>query len=132
MQRITRQTQAIETVIEQSHEALSPDELLIKAKGEVKNLGIATVYRYLKRGMEAGIIRAVSLAEQPLRYEWIASTSEENHYHHFYCRVCQRVLHIHACPKHLDALVPIGFTVDAHDLMLYGCCASCQSSISNS
>jgi Fur family ferric uptake transcriptional regulator len=47
------------------------------------------------------------------------------HHHHFQCRRCQRVFEVDACPGNLAALAPAGFTVEDHDLTLYGSCRDC-------
>lgn len=129
MERSTKQSQALQEIMTHICQALSPEELLAKAQEKVNSIGIATIYRYLKRGMELGTIRAVNLSQQPLRYEWIHCNAEkqhDKHHHHFHCRSCQRVLHIHACPKHLEQLVPAGYTIESHDLVFYGICDACK------
>ena len=41
------------------------------------------------------------------------------------CRECQRVFEVEACPGNLASLAPPGFTVEDHDLTLYGRCSDC-------
>jgi hypothetical protein len=47
------------------------------------------------------------------------------HHHHFQCLSCQRVFEVEACPGNLASLAPPGFTVEDHDLTLYGRCNEC-------
>jgi Fur family ferric uptake transcriptional regulator len=47
------------------------------------------------------------------------------HHHHFQCRQCHRVFDVHGCPGNFNRLAPKGFTVEDHDLTLYGRCTHC-------
>jgi Fur family ferric uptake transcriptional regulator len=49
----------------------------------------------------------------------------EHHHHHFQCTNCQRVFDVHACPGDIDHMAPKGFSVERHELTLYGRCADC-------
>jgi Fur family transcriptional regulator, ferric uptake regulator len=63
----------------------------------------------------------VQLPGENARFE----AAEHGHHHHFQCRQCQRVFDVHACPGDLSRLAPTGFTVEDHDLTLYGRCSDC-------
>lgn len=124
MERSTRQRSAIRTVIDDAGRPLSPQEVLDAAQAEVPALSLATVYRNLKQLLEAGEIQAVSLPGDSPRYE----SAHHDHHHHFQCTECQRVFDIHACPGDMAALAPRGFSVERHELTLYGRCADCAAS----
>jgi Fur family ferric uptake transcriptional regulator len=121
MERNTRQRTAISAVIALAQRPLLPQEVLEAAKSEAPGLGIATVYRNLKSLLEDGLLQEVKLPGENPRYE----TAGHPHHHHFQCMQCQRVFDVHACPGDLSRLAPKGFTVEAHDLTLYGKCADC-------
>jgi Fur family ferric uptake transcriptional regulator len=121
MERITRQRNAIRSAIEQAQRPLSPQEVLQAAQAEVPALGLATVYRNLKLLVDAQEVIAVSLPGDSPRYE----VARLAHHHHFQCTACQRVFDVHGCPGNLARLAPPGFTVDHHELTLYGRCADC-------
>lgn len=123
MERSTRQRSAIRSVIEAATRPLSPQEVLDGARGEVAGLGIATVYRNLKLLVEEGSVQPVELPGASPRYE----STRLAHHHHFQCRACQRVFDVHGCPGDLGRLAPPGFSVDAHELTLYGHCAECRA-----
>ena len=123
MERSTRQRSAIRTVIDDAGRPLSPQEVLDAAQVDVPALSLATVYRNLKQLLEAGEIQAVSLPGDSPRYE----SAHHDHHHHFQCMSCQRVFDIHACPGDMAALAPRGFTVESHELTLYGRCADCAA-----
>ena len=84
-------------------------------------LGIATVYRTLKSGVEGGWLQPVDLPGEPPRYE----PTGKQHHHHFHCRSCDRVYEIEGCPDGLRNLTPPGFALEAHEIVLYGRCADC-------
>jgi len=121
MERKTRQHQAIFDVMADASRPLLAQEILALASGAVPQLSVATVYRHLKAKQDEGVIKAVVLPGQNPRYE-MASRA---HHHHFQCRQCERVFDLEACPGNLDRLAPSGFTVEEHEIILYGRCGEC-------
>lgn len=121
MERNTRQRAAIRDAIARAQRPLLPQEVLDAAQREVPGLGIATVYRNLKALVEEGELQPVHLPGENVRYEVVG----HHHHHHFQCTQCQRVFDVHACPGDLSRLAPKGFTVEDHDLTLYGRCSTC-------
>ena len=122
MERNTRQRSAIREAIARAERPLLPQEVLEAAQHAVPGLGIATVYRNLKALVEEGELQSVNLPGENPRYE----LSGHSHHHHFQCTACQRVFDVHACPGDLNRLAPAGFTVDDHELTLYGRCLDCS------
>lgn len=123
MERFTRQRTAIQAAIEGANRPLSPQEVLESARVFAEGLGIATVYRNLKSLLQEGAIEVVNLPGETSRYE----SSGHAHHHHFQCTSCTRVFDVHACPGDLRNLAPKGFTVESHELTLYGRCADCAA-----
>jgi Fur family ferric uptake transcriptional regulator len=122
MARVTRQSSAIQKVVTGTSRPLLAQEVLELAQHEVPQLGIATVYRNLKQLVDEKVLSVVTLPGENPRYE----PADHEHHHHFLCRRCQRVFDIHACPGSFKNLLPKGFSIDAHDLTLYGCCRDCR------
>jgi len=120
-ERSTRQRTAMRAVIEAADRPLSPQEICEMAQAQMPALGMATVYRNLKLMVEAGEIETVVLPGDGARYE----PAHRGHHHHFQCNECKRVFDVHACPGNLDRLAPKGFTVEHHELTLYGRCDEC-------
>jgi Fur family ferric uptake transcriptional regulator len=123
--RSTRQRSAIRAAIELAQRPLLPQEVLAAAQAQVPGLGIATVYRNLKALLDEGAVKLVTLPGENPRYEAMG----HGHHHHFQCTACERVFDVHACPGDLSRLAPAGFTVDDHELTLYGRCRDCQSAV---
>jgi len=121
MERNTRQRSAIRDAIALADRPLLPQEVLEAAQHDVPGLGIATVYRNLKVLVEEGELQAVNLPGENPRFEVVG----HQHHHHFQCRQCQRVFDVHACPGDLSRMAPQGFTVEDHDVTLYGRCKDC-------
>lgn len=120
--RSTRQRLAIEDVLRAAGRPLSPGEILQSARASVTRLGLATVYRSLKLLVEEGQVRAIELPGESARYEMAHS----DHHHHFQCNRCSRVYDVPGCPGDMRRLAPPGFTVEHHDVTLYGRCAACR------
>ena len=123
MERNTRQRSAIRQAIEQAGRPLLPAEVREAAQQDVPGLSLATVYRGLKSLVEEGVIAPVALPSEVTRYE----VAGHHHHHHFQCLSCQRVYDVHACPGDLGRLAPPGFSVESHDLTLYGRCGECRA-----
>lgn len=121
IERATRQRAAIGEVLARARRPLLPEEVLEAARVLVPGIGLATVYRNLKLLAEGGQICAVQLPGENTRYE----PADQGHHHHFQCRACARVFDVQACPGDLAALAPEGFTVEDHELILYGTCGDC-------
>lgn len=156
MERHTRQRQAVVDALARSGQALSPQDLLVRAKSAVPTLNLSTVYRQIKGLQDAGQIVRVELPGQPARFEMAARDEPASpaaqrhavdavataahvvhapdeasrHHHHFHCIECDRVYPIHACPGPMNHLAPPGFEVQHHDLTLRGRCASCVAGAS--
>ncbi len=120
-QRNTKQRETIRQVIEDEDRPLSPQEILDSAQQEIPGLGQATVYRTIKLGVEEGWLQTVALPGEPDRYE----PAGKDHHHHFECIACGRVFDIEGCPPGIKTLLPKGFTLTRHEIMLYGLCDAC-------
>lgn len=103
---------------------LSPSEILERGQSAVEGLSLATVYRTLKLLVESGDVRAVELPGEPARYEPRVSG---RHHHYFRCDSCGRVFEVQGCPGKLESLLPGGFTLSGHEVVLYGRCAECAA-----
>ena len=125
MMRTTQQREAIRLVVDGMGRPLSTREILALARREVPRLGIATVYRNLKALCQAGKIVAVELPGQPPRWE----AAPADHHHHFLCHSCDKLYEINACPEDIARLLPEGYTLEKHDILLHGRCAACATGV---
>lgn len=119
--RQTQQKQALLAVFERSRRPLTPRETLEKAQETVRNLGLATVYRGIRRLVDTGLLAPVRMPGEPVRYE----RADQGHHHHFRCDLCLRVFNVPGCLRGLISDVPPGFVVRDHVITLEGQCADC-------
>ena len=119
--RKTRQREAIRRAFEEAGRPLGPAECLSRAAASVPQLGLATVYRNIKRLIDDGFLQVVELPGEPDRYE----TADKQHHHHFHCRVCDGVFEVETCPGGFAAVTPPGFQLESHEVILYGVCSGC-------
>ncbi len=119
--RDTQQRRALRAAFEHADRPLSPGEVLAAARPASPGLGLATVYRNVRALVDEGWLDEVRLPGAPNRYE----VAGKHHHHHFRCRVCDRVFEVDGCPPDLRELLPPGFRLEGHDIILFGCCDRC-------
>ena len=123
MQRHTRQRVAIESALRDSGRPLSPAEILQVARAAVPSLNLATVYRTLKRLGQAGAVAMIEMSGEAPHYR--LRQEEAHHHHHFRCNKCRGVFCMEGCVDGLKKLLPRGFQMTGHDIVLYGLCSQC-------
>ena len=123
MERNTRQRGAIRRAFQRTGRPLGTGEVLELARSEVGGLGIATVYRNIRTLADEGWLTVVELPGAVARYE----IHGKEHHYHFRCRQCDRVFEAPGCIGSLTELVPPGFSLEDHELVLYGRCAECAA-----
>ena len=122
MKRDTQQRNSIWQVITGARRPLSVNEVFKLASRQVSGLGIATVYRNLKLLQDEGQIIKIDLPGQPPHWE----LALEDHHHHFLCQQCGKIFEINDCLRDIIRLLPAGFTLEEHDILLRGICKSCN------
>ncbi len=122
MKHKTRQRQAIANCLDKADGPMSPQEVYEQAEKIVTGLGIATVYRNLKLLVSEGKAKELAFPGEGSRYE----PTGLGHHHHFLCRGCDRVFCVHGCPGGFNSMIPSGFALEEHEIVLYGKCQECQ------
>jgi Fur family ferric uptake transcriptional regulator len=120
----TPQKTAIYDVVNAARLPLTPSEICSLAQKKFPSLGIATVYRALKQFVQEGQVRVVEIPGIAPHYE---STGRQHH-HFFFCKQCKHLSNLLGCIRGINQLAPRGFTVDRHEIVLYGNCAECNAS----
>lgn len=97
---------------------------IIKKENPDTNLGIATVYRNLKKLADLGIIKRIEGLEEAEHFDHNTHT----HYH-FMCSKCGKVFDINADVT-TDIIKNVqnqtGFIVESYDIAFHGICKDCQ------
>jgi Fur family ferric uptake transcriptional regulator len=120
--RNTAQRAAILDVLTNAESPLGIEQILNRGQQAVPSLSQATVYRILKQLLKRGEVATVQLPGQTPLHE----LSGKGHHHFFRCRRCERMYEVTGCEDLVDRLVPRGFSLEDHDLFLYGLCAECR------
>jgi Fur family ferric uptake transcriptional regulator len=118
--RSTRQRRAIRSVFERLNRPLGPQDVLQEVAQEVEGVGIATVYRTINTLHEEGVLVKVDLPGESSRYE----IAGKDHHHHFRCQKCDQVFELSGC-LNVKSLVPPGFRMTSHDIVIFGQCSAC-------
>ncbi|MEM6885816.1 MAG: transcriptional repressor [Verrucomicrobiota bacterium] len=121
--RNTRQKAAIHEVITHAEHPLTAQEVEALANEIVPGIGIATVYRALKRLQDEAVVQVVELPGKSPHYE----LANKEHHHHFVCSECGQVFDLIGCSGNVEALAPQGFQVDKHEITLFGRCNHCAA-----
>lgn len=124
-QRQTRQRDAILKVLQLAIGPLSVPDIHARAAKLQGKIGIATIYRTLKLLLANGQIHVVTLPSGETCYQG----EPHEHHDHFQCRQCNQVFDLDACPLRLKSgtVLPGGFVVEDHQMLLYGLCPDCRS-----
>lgn len=124
MSRGTAQREAIWAALESAPGPLLPEGVLALAQPACASLGLATVYREIRRLESADRLRRVTGIDGRARYE-----PERKPHHHFQCRSCDRVFDVPGCaargPSQLEQRLPDGFVLESHAVWLHGVCSAC-------
>lgn len=126
--RNTSQQAAVRTALLESRSPLDAHALLAAARVHAPRLGMATVYRVVARLMEEGVCKPVRLPGQCTRFEWV---HEGHHHHYFACNGCGTVYAIEGCLDDLECLLPPSFSLEEHEVVLYGKCRACVTTRSH-
>jgi Fur family transcriptional regulator, ferric uptake regulator len=122
MERNTRQRDAVRAALAAAARPLTPQELQAAAHQHASGIGIATVYRTIKALLDDGQLVEVPMPGAPSRYELAGL----DHHHHFHCTTCDRMFEVEGCVAgSLRALLPRGFKLEHHELLLSGRCPQC-------
>ncbi|MBN8549442.1 MAG: transcriptional repressor [Deltaproteobacteria bacterium] len=121
-QRDTIQQRVVREAFEKAKRPLRPEEVLVRAQKRRPQIGMATVYRTIKTLLAANELCAVQLPGEATYYE----ISRDEHHHHFHCRTCKQVFEVESCPAAMSDFDLPGFTVERHEVTLFGLCKKCS------
>ena len=122
--RNTRQRTALLQALARAEEPLSAEELFLLLQPQFPKLARSTVYRNLERMAEENEVLKEAMSDGVSLYSLYG-----RHGHYLICRSCQKRVRLKHCPLQAvekQLCEETGFSIDSHNLTLYGVCPSCQ------
>ena len=119
--RFTPQRQCVYNVLLQKQDHPTAEEVFIRAKREMPDISMATVYNGLDALVRSGLARQVTVDRGAARF----CPNMQEHCH-FYCDACNNVFDIEL-PKNGPATValPKGFKATRYEIAIHGTCPDC-------
>lgn len=123
---MTRQKQAVSSLLDETDEFTSAQDLHARLRQSGERIGLTTVYTQLRALAEAGQIDSVRSDNGEALYRRCTSDS---HHHHLVCRSCGRAVEIDAPDIERWAKKIAGrhgFKDSVHVVEISGICGSCR------
>ncbi len=118
--RLTAQRQQVLTVLLDQRDHPTAEEVFIRAKAQMPDISMATVYNCLDALTRCGLVRQVNLDRGATRY--CPNMAEHSH---FRCEQCGRVYDIEPVGEFMRPHLPKGFQISHSEVWLRGVCADC-------
>ena len=119
--RFTPQREHVYAVLLQKRDHPTAEEVFIRAKREMPDISMATVYNCLDALVQCGLVRQVTLERGAAHF----CPNMQEHCH-FYCDSCRSVFDI-ALDGEAGVPVPKGFRVQRYDITIHGRCPACAN-----
>ncbi len=125
--RVTRPRVAVLDAVH-AHPHADTDSIIRAARRDLPDVSHQAVYDVLRALTEAGLVRRIQPAGSVARYE---SRVGDNH-HHVVCRSCGAIADVDCAVGHTPCLTASddhGFTVDEAEVVYWGTCPDCATSV---
>src|SRR5215831_20874947 len=119
--RFTPQRQCVYNVLLQKQDHPTAEEVFIRAKREMPDISMATVYNCLDALVKCGLARQVTVERGAARF----CPNMQEHCH-FYCDSCDQVFDIDL-PGPAGVSLPRGFRAEHYDIAIHGRCPACSN-----
>lgn len=118
--RFTPQRQHVYSVLLRKRDHPTAEEVFIRAKQDLPQISMATVYNCLDALVKCGLVRQVTLERGAARF----CPNMQEHCH-FYCDGCESVFDI-PLPSEPGVPLPRGFKAQRYDIAIHGWCPACS------
>ena len=129
-QYTTEQRQRLLSFLQMHNDVQFAVEELAEALCDDKNISLSSIYRNLKRMVDAGMVARFATDDgHKFLYQYIGDASCSEHLH-LKCKSCGRIFHMDdpSMEKLLQgAMSKNEFSIDKKMSVLFGCCKSCNS-----
>src|SRR6266478_3544951 len=117
--RFTPQRQQVYTVLLDKRDHPTAEDVFIRAKHDMPEISMATVYNCLDALVKCGLVRQVTLDRGATHF--CPNMSEHCH---FYCDNCDKVFDI-SLPSKTGLPLPKGFRAEHFEIAIHGRCPAC-------
>ena len=129
-ERNTKQKSVIlKCLQEKSGEHMTADDIIDFLKKKKMPVAKATVYRYLARLEESGLVKKYIISEQqPACYQYLGGNEPCMSHFHLMCQVCGQIEHFendNLQKMFGDIKTNDGFFIDGRKTVFYGTCKTC-------
>lgn len=118
--RNTKQRELILSVVNNSCEHLTTEEIYLLCKDKINNISLGTVYRNLNTLVSSGFIKRIKMPNNIDRYDNL----KMNHAH-FICRKCNKVIDLDEYNIIFKEKIGKNIVLD-YDVNYNGICEDCQ------
>ena len=123
--RFTPQRQHVYDVLMEERDHPTAEEVFIRAKREMPDISMATVYNCLDTLVQSGMARQVNVDRGATRF-----CPNMREHCHFYCDNCEKVFDIDLPSKGPDGIaLPKGFKAARFEIAIHGLCAKCGNTV---
>ena len=121
--RFTPQRQHVYDVLIDERDHPTAEEVFIRAKREMPDISMATVYNCLDALVQSGMARQVNVDRGATRF-----CPNMREHCHFYCDSCENVFDIELSDAGPDGIaLPRGFKAARFEIGIHGTCADCAA-----
>jgi Fur family transcriptional regulator, ferric uptake regulator len=134
--RLTAPREAILTVLSQTSEHLSAEEIYMAVHKTYPAIGLTTIYRTLELLVHIGIVVKFDFGDKRARYELAEGMQGgKPHHHHLLCTLCGRIVDYSDFMNEEKELLgqtekglskKFNFKITNHLIQFYGLCDKCQ------
>jgi len=117
--RFTPQREHVYSVLLQKRDHPTAEQVFIRAKHDMPEISMATVYNCLDALVKCGLVRQVTLDRGATHF--CPNMSEHCH---FYCDNCDKVFDI-SLPSKTGLPLPKGFRAEHFEIAIHGRCPAC-------
>jgi Fur family peroxide stress response transcriptional regulator len=119
--RFTPQRERVYSVLLDKRDHPTAEEVFIRAKQEMPEISMATVYNCLEALVQCGLARQVKMERGATRF----CPNMQEHCH-FYCEKCDSIFDIGLAPGDRCRL-PAGYKADRIEVTIHGRCPACSN-----
>ena len=117
--RFTPQREHVYAVLLRKRDHPTAEQVFIRAKREIPEISMATVYNCLDALVKCGLARQVTLERGAARF-----CPNMREHCHFYCDGCDSVFDIDL-PAETGIALPQGYRAERYDIAIHGRCPAC-------